>query len=85
MNKEKFGIKRICLGCGTRFYDLNKSPIVCPTCGETFDPEYLQKRKSKINIDKESTEDIVDVDLIEDTEEDTLEDEDDVPLNDQDN
>ncbi len=87
MNKEKWGIKRICLSCGTRFYDLNKSPIICPSCGEVFDPEYLQKKKSKIVLDKDTSEDIVDVDLldnIDNEDNDNLDDED-VTLNDQEN
>ena len=27
------GKKRICASCGTKFYDLNKDPIICPKCG----------------------------------------------------
>lgn len=30
------GLKRICTGCGTRFYDLEKRPILCPSCGMEF-------------------------------------------------
>lgn len=30
------GLKRICAECGTRFYDFNKSPIICPNCGAEF-------------------------------------------------
>jgi len=30
--KLELGIKRHCSGCGARFYDLNKNPIVCPKC-----------------------------------------------------
>ena len=26
------GLKRICAACGVRFYDMNKRPIICPTC-----------------------------------------------------
>src|SRR3546814_10994454 len=28
----KWGTKRICQSCGTKFYDLTTSPIVCPSC-----------------------------------------------------
>ncbi len=37
----KRGIKRHCQSepCGLPFYDLNKSPIECPNCGEGFTPE----------------------------------------------
>lgn len=30
------GLKRICLGCGMRFYDMNKRPIICPGCKAEF-------------------------------------------------
>jgi uncharacterized protein (TIGR02300 family) len=33
MVKPELGLKRICVSCSTRFYDLSKSPAVCPKCG----------------------------------------------------
>ena len=36
MVKAELGTKRICPSCGTKFYDLLKSPIVCPKCGVSF-------------------------------------------------
>lgn len=30
------GLKRICTNCGTRFYDMDKRPILCPSCGTEF-------------------------------------------------
>jgi uncharacterized protein (TIGR02300 family) len=30
--KPELGTKRLCSGCGAKFYDLNKDPIVCPKC-----------------------------------------------------
>ncbi len=30
----ELGNKHECLGCGTKFYDLGKSELVCPKCGE---------------------------------------------------
>jgi len=30
------GTKRICLNCGTRFYDLMRAPPVCPKCDTEF-------------------------------------------------
>jgi len=42
------GQKRVCLSCGTRFYDLNRQPIVCPSCAATFEPEaFLRTRRSR--------------------------------------
>ena len=39
MAKAELGIKRVCLSCNMRFYDFNRSPIVCPGCGAKFDPQ----------------------------------------------
>jgi uncharacterized protein (TIGR02300 family) len=30
------GIKRICTNCGTRYYDMGKTPITCPSCDTEF-------------------------------------------------
>ncbi len=36
--KQDRGTKRTCQNgdCGARFYDLNRSPIVCPICGAKY-------------------------------------------------
>ena len=36
MANPQLGTKRICAGCSVKFYDLNKTPIVCPTCETVF-------------------------------------------------
>jgi uncharacterized protein (TIGR02300 family) len=33
MAKPELGLKRICVACGAKFYDLMKQPAVCPKCG----------------------------------------------------
>ncbi len=43
--KQNWGLKRTCQSCGARFYDLEKSPIVCPKCQAEFDPEAIMKTK----------------------------------------
>ena len=36
MAKPELGTKRLCAGCGAKFYDLSKDPIVCPKCSTVF-------------------------------------------------
>lgn len=37
MAKPELGTKRLCGGCGAKFYDLSKDPIVCPKCGTVYE------------------------------------------------
>ena len=51
------GFKRICMNCGTRFYDMNKRPIVCPSCDSEFNNEMkLKGRKSRVSAAQEEAE-----------------------------
>lgn len=34
MPEEKWGVKRLCPKCATRFYDLQNDPMTCPACDE---------------------------------------------------
>ena len=53
MANPEWGKKRICLACNTKYYDFNKSPIICPSCGTKFDPDTnLKSRKSKSLLTK---------------------------------
>ena len=53
MAKPEWGTKRIG-PCGTKFYDFNKSPVICPNCGgEVITKE--EKIKSSKNLAKEKT------------------------------
>lgn len=36
MAKPELGAKHQCQNCGTKFFDLNRDPIVCPKCGTVF-------------------------------------------------
>lgn len=48
MAKPEWGTKRICQSCGTKFYDMQHNPIVCPSCGTAFDMEtVLRSRRTK--------------------------------------
>jgi uncharacterized protein (TIGR02300 family) len=36
MSKPVRGSKRVCQSCGARFYDLGRTPIVCPACQTVY-------------------------------------------------
>lgn len=71
---DKRGLKRICTSCGTRFYDLNKRPIVCPNCAAEFTSEIKVKvrrgRAAAIEEAAEETENKkpVEADAVEEDE-----------------
>jgi uncharacterized protein (TIGR02300 family) len=46
MVKPELGNKRICVACGTRFYDLTRSPAVCPKCGTEQPHEQPRPRRT---------------------------------------
>ena len=33
MPKAEWGLKKFCASCESKFYDLNRKPAVCPSCG----------------------------------------------------
>ncbi|WGF90625.1 TIGR02300 family protein [Marinivivus vitaminiproducens] len=78
MVKPEWGVKRVCQTCGARFYDLQKDPIVCPSCGATFDPEtvsrtrrrskpaVVEKKPAAVVEDEEDSVDAEDADVDED-------------------
>ena len=43
--KSEWGYKRICQGCGCKFYDMKRDPIVCPSCNTEIDVEALLKSR----------------------------------------
>ena len=47
MPKEEWGVKRVCPNCSTRFYDLQKNPMTCPSCDHEFTLESLTGNKSR--------------------------------------
>ena len=59
MAKESWGKKRTCPKCDTRFYDLNKDPLLCPNCGHTFSLDSIMevfKKSTKDTSSKKSTD-----------------------------
>ena len=80
MAHKDLGRKRRCASCGIKFYDLTKTPAVCPACGTEFDPEVLLKsRRGRVSakVDEARTpikeEDVNDDDVVEKTENDEFE------------
>ena len=43
MAKPDKGKKHTCGGCGAVFYDLNRTPIICPQCGDKIEVQALLK------------------------------------------
>ncbi len=52
MVDASLGTKRTCPACGTRFYDLNRDPIECPSCHEKFTVEPILPSKQDQMADK---------------------------------
>ena len=71
MAKADLGTKRACLACGMRFYDFNRSPIICPGCGAEFDPENIIKSRKGRPAAKTAARDDSDV-----ADDDQMEDDD---------
>ena len=75
MSKAEWGMKRLCPGCGMRYYDMKKTPPVCPKCKTAFDPEnLLRARRGRVDKKaKDSAEEVIDDLPITDSEaEDTM-------------
>lgn len=45
MAKPELGLKRQCVACGTRFYDLMRAPPICPKCGTEQPAEVPRPRR----------------------------------------
>ena len=45
MAKPELGLKRVCVACGTKFYDLTRAPAICPKCGTEQPAEQPRLRR----------------------------------------
>lgn len=92
MGKADLGEKLTCSGCGARYYDLNKTPALCPKCGaENARPKVFKTKKAeaaakpakdepkpkKASDDDDDIDDIEDIEDVEDDDDDILNDDDD--------
>ena len=73
MSKLEWGIKRVCPSCSIKYYDFNKTPIICPKCGFEFDPDLLLKSRKGRSIASKIESDTVSNDTKK--EEETLDQE----------
>lgn len=44
--KAARGTKRVCQSCGSKFYDLNRTPITCPICHAVFQQQEIRGGKA---------------------------------------
>lgn len=83
MAKPEWGVKRSCMTCGARFYDMRRTPVVCPKCDAVQDldaPPKLRRGDRKKDVvkpvapptpvDDDALEPDLDADLEADEEED---------------
>ncbi len=48
VSKSEWGTKRLCQSCGTKFYDLQRAPVTCPSCGAEANRETpLKSRRAR--------------------------------------
>lgn len=69
------GLKRICLSCSTRFYDMNKRPIICPNCSAEFSGEVKIKTRRGRQPVNEVVNDVAEDEVVEKDVEDEIEEE----------
>lgn len=51
MAKPELGLKRVCVACGAKFYDLMKSPALCPKCGTEQPAEQPRFKRAPLLAD----------------------------------
>ncbi|MGR3623800.1 TIGR02300 family protein [Pseudophaeobacter sp.] len=77
MPNEEWGVKRVCPTTGKRFYDLNKNPIVSPYTGEVVEMSTGKSRMIEADAADAASVKAKESDA---SDEDVLEDDDDVDL-----
>ena len=74
MVKPELGTKRVCVNCGTKFYDLLKVPAVCPKCGTEQPVDQPRARRGSGNVEEKARPKKPAPGLEDEAEEDVLED-----------
>ncbi|MGI8725901.1 MAG: TIGR02300 family protein [Methyloceanibacter sp.] len=70
MSKPARGSKRVCPSCGARFYDLNRSPIICPVCQTVYQvtPPTRRERAAAAAEARKEEEDEIDIPVMKGVE-----------------
>ncbi len=79
MGKVDLGQKLTCSSCGARFYDLNKTPALCPKCGTENQRPKVPKTK-KVEAAPKPVKEAPKAAPTDDDGEDDIEDDDDDDL-----
>lgn len=85
MVKPELGLKRVCVSCGAKFYDMTRLPAICPKCGTeqpaeqprlkraaAFPDDRAKKRTAPVQADAEDSVEVEEAEgneAIEDAEE----------------
>ncbi len=68
MAKPEWGVKRTCQSCGARFYDMARTPIVCPKCAANVEPEVVfkpRRQPTPVAIEPKIVPVVVDDEVVE--------------------
>lgn len=90
VGRPELGTKCACASCAERFYDLNRTPAVCPKCGATQPPivpraarpvraSYASMQMTRRPAPVVAEEEVEPVAAVEDDEDDDTDDAADVP------
>ncbi len=52
MAKPDLGLKRTCVSCAAKFYDMAKVPAVCPKCGTEQPAEQPRPKRGPVVVDE---------------------------------
>ncbi len=68
MAKPDLGNKHTCQNCGTKFFDLNKTPVVCPKCGTVQQATTRTARAVVVEKDEETSDQGVEIVSLDEVE-----------------
>lgn len=69
MAKPEWGAKHRCSSCGKPFYDMKRTPLICPSCGAKHVVEKLLKSRKMSSAASKAPVAVVKKDLEDDVDE----------------